>query len=284
VPMNMIPADQARLSEPKTVEPLAEDDKEDDDERGSPPTETRARQERQALARSRTARSHEKIFADATTRILRREKDKVLAEAKKQLGTRDSALFFEWLDDFYRDDMPGYIKRQIGAPAEALATAIKILAEQEVNAEDTDVTKAVDDYSIAFAARYSSSSRGQIKKIIKDAAVNETDALADLEARLDEWEDGRPGQVALHESVQLSNFIAKVVFVAAGISLLRWVNMGSKTCEFCSQLDGKIMGIEQPFLSADQEIVGRGGAMTVSGPKTQPPLHAGCVCAIVAEG
>ena len=272
-PMNMIDAENAEELEELNTKPEEEKSFVKD-------LETR---KAEASNRFAVTQSYKSVFEDAAARVVRREKEKVLAEAKKHLTTRDRFNFYDWLDRFYEQEFPDYFKRQMKAPIKSLAVAIKELAEKEVDAENIDINEIIEEYLDAFTVRYSNSSRGQLKRLVEDAYSEAENELEAVEARVGEWEEKRADKVAMNETVQLGGFVAKTVFAAAGITLLRWVNTGSKTCEFCSQLDGKVMGIDKPFLDKDQEIVSKDGFMSVRGPRTQPPLHQFCQCTLIAE-
>ena len=98
------------------------------------------------------------------------------------------------------------------------------------------------------------------------------------------WEQRRPGKVALNESIVLSNAVAKLVFVDAGITRLRWAAIGGESCPFCQEMDGKIVGVEQPFVAHDTVLQAEGKSdMKIYKPALHPPLHEGCVCQVEPE-
>jgi hypothetical protein len=72
----------------------------------------------------------------------------------------------------------------------------------------------------------------------------------------------------MNESITCANAIAKVVFVAAGITKLMWTAQGD-ACPFCQELDGQIVGTEGKF--------GVEGLSSTN----HPPIHEGCSCVIV---
>lgn len=240
---------------------------------------------RSALHRARVAKSYERLFKGAAEKIVDREKSNLIRAVNKHLGERSYETFQDWLEDFYRD-FPGYINRQIEPIVQGLAEAIQPLAAEEING-DTKMTpeleKFLDEYKAAFAARYVKSSKGQIRAIMDEAAQQGTDIVEDINNRLNEWELKRPAKISLNETVQLSNAVAKTVFAAGGITRLIWQAVGSENCPFCEEMDGKVVGIEQEFLSKDDKLEAEGKSdMQVYRPTTQPPLHQGCVCQIGA--
>jgi len=241
------------------------------------------RSSRSALQRQRMANSYRRVFEDAGQRIVERETSNVLRAARKYLGERTAGDFNSWLDDFYRD-FPEYITRQISPVVRGLAEAIEPLASDEVNAAGgmtPEMDKFLVDYVSAFNARYTDSSRGQLRAIMEEAEEAGGEALPLVETRLEEWGQRRPGKVGMNETVKLSNAVAKVVFVGAGVTKLVWRAMGSESCPICQEMDGRVVGIEQDFVGKGETLKAEGQSdMKVYHPTSHPPLHEGCVCVI----
>uniref|UniRef100_A0A6H1ZJN4 Putative portal protein n=1 Tax=viral metagenome TaxID=1070528 RepID=A0A6H1ZJN4_9ZZZZ len=245
------------------------------------------RKRRGAVARARAARAGRHGFEEAGTRIVEREKSNVLRAAKKHLGERSLEGWNSWLDDFYRD-FPDFIVRQVGGAVLALAELIQPMAAEEVNGEEgmsAEMERFLVEYKRSFALRYRDSSKGQLRSIVDRAEMDpEADPVEVVEMRLGEWEQRRPGKVALNESIVLSNAVAKLVFVDAGITRLRWAAIGGESCPFCQEMDGKIVGVEQPFVAHDTVLQAEGKSdMKIYKPALHPPLHEGCVCQVEPE-
>lgn len=270
MPMNMLPASMATGAADKGREAG---------------TLKELRSSRSALQRYRMAGSYRRVFEDAGKRIVERETNNVLRAARKYLGERTAGDFNAWLDDFYRD-FPEYITRQISPAVRGLAEAIEPLASDEVNAAGgmtAELDKFLADYASAFNARYTDSSRGQLRAIMEEAEEAGEEALPLVETRLEEWGQRRPGKVGMNETVQLSSAVAKVVFVGAGVTKLVWRAMGSESCPYCQEMDGRVVGIEQDFVGKGETLKaeeGNEGGMKIYHPTSHPPLHEGCVCGI----
>jgi len=267
VPLNMVPMDQAdQIIEEKAVRSLPE---------------TRAKNG--AISRARTAKSFEPVFKDAGQRIVKHEAKIVRRAAKNYLSERSNIDFTEWLSRFYRE-FPEYIKRQSDPAFQSLMEAIVPIAADEVNGDGivtSEVKKFVDEYGKSFMARYTKSSEGQLTYLIQEAIKAGDEPLPIIEQRLDEWEDKRPGKIAARDTVQLSNALARFIFTSAGILKLTWVALGSKPCPFCRQMDGKVVGIQEAFLSNDSILKAEGeNDLVVYQPRMHPPLHDKCVCQI----
>ena len=171
----------------------------------------------------------------------------------------------------------------------ALTVAIRDIAAEEVNFED-DTSAEIDhfseEYQKAYTQHHIRTSKGQLNHVAKKALSDDQDILEELQIRFNEWREKRPAKIAGIETVRLSNAAAKTIFVLAGVTKLRWEALGSEACEFCQELDGKVVGIEQNFLGKNEKLVaeGREGSeMEIFRPIGHAPLHEGCVCQIVAD-
>jgi len=269
VPMNMLPA--GTMPETKSLALINEPRS----ERGN---------SQAAMHRHKTAQSYKRVFEDAVQRVVKRETDNVLRAAKKYLSVLSSADFDTWLEDFYRD-FPEFISKQVEPAIYALAEAIQAIAADEVNAEAAmtpELESFLKQYASVFNGRYTKSSKGQLQALIKEAVEAEEEPLEAITVRLAEWEETRADKTAMNETIQLSNAVAKVVFGGAGVTRLVWVAMGSKSCPLCQEMNGKIVGIDQPFLAEGDKLESeQGSQIRLYRPTTHPPLHQGCVCQIV---
>ena len=69
----------------------------------------------------------------------------------------------------------------------------------------------------------------------------------------------------------------------AGVKRLKWIANGSRSCHVCRQLNGKVVGIEKAFVGKGEVIPGGAGKWdyTARRAKMHPPVHGGCMCAII---
>ena len=115
---------------------------------------------------------------------------------------------------------------------------------------------------------------------LRAALEDSPDALADVMARLDEWEAELPEKLTRRETVYVDGLIAMLVWGAMGRSKITW--MTNDPCEICEPLSGKVVG-----LGAGEPFLGQGGkgskGFVAATDVLQPPLHAGCQCSLIGE-
>jgi len=281
IPMNMVPADEAKnRPEPQEPPPPAPDDR-------SLNLSKEERSRQAALTRARTAKGYEKLFQEAAQKVCTREKNHVVKALNKHIGERSITSFNEWLDDFYREFVP-FVERTMRPAVTGLAEAIRGIAISEVGTDAGavagEVERAVNEYMEAQNYAHTERSRAVVKQLIRRAEEENLDAVALVTERMEDWEENRPALIASDSTVAVSSKIAKAVFVGAGIQRLRWVSIGGNSCPLCEELNNRVVGIEQPFVARDDTLEAEGTSnYTVSKPTMEPPLHKGCVCEIVAD-
>lgn len=273
-PLNLIPADTR-------IEPLR-------GRRNGRGSESRADYEqRSATARHRLRGSYVTIYRDVAARILRREVYDVGQQARKALRMRDYVEFSQWLDEFYREHAD-YIIRQMAPVNTSYGEAVAGEAVDEISTESDvseNVERFISSYTGGFAARHTGISLAKLRDVMWEAQADpDIDPLEVVEAELETWEDTRSAIVADEESTRLNNAIAKVVYVAAGFLRIRSVAFGDN-CPYCSALDGRVIGIDENFLSAGEsfEPDGADRPLTTTTNIGHPPYHGGCDCMIVAS-
>jgi hypothetical protein len=144
------------------------------------------------------------------------------------------------------------------------------------------------EYVTAMALRHTDKSLAQLRKLLEDT---DADQHADaIEQRLTEWVDGkqdasgtpRAEKIAQVESVRAGGALAKAAYVAAGVTVLRWVSFGG-SCPLCRSMSGRTVAVTGAFLGEGDTVEGEGiEPMQVNSTISHPPLHGGCDCAISA--
>ena len=257
----------------------------------SGPSETRSwnkshkhtMQIRNAHNRTQIAKSYESVFEDATRRVIKRERSDIKRQAEKIMGTRSAQDLIVWVNTFYNGH-DEFIRKTMRPAFASLTQAVTSAALGEIKSKQTvDTDKTIDGLVDTFTERHITRNRKTLVTRISNTFEAGGDVLDDMDDFFEQQEESYPRKVAMQETVGASSYIAKVAWVAAGIVLLRWITQGSLTCDFCQEMDGRVVGIEQNFLSNDQVITSKDGQLRVSGPKSHPPLHTGCACTISPE-
>lgn len=242
-----------------------------------PNSERRAQDRRRELARSLRP-----TFQDAAERILHREVRDLRKAAPRRLGERDANTWAGFLEEFYDSYRPE-IARKMRPAFESLAALVvpetrNELAEEAEAPTEEAVAEFVTGLADGYAARHAQSSIGQLIQVTRDSVE---DPMAELEERLAEWEETRPGKDAERETVQGSSALAKLAFAVGGVTILRWAAAG-KSCPLCNELDGQVAAIEGNFVPAGGTVEAEGASpLTTERPVGHPPLHQGCDCSIV---
>ncbi len=274
VPLNMVPADQVGKEPPP--EP--------------PPNQTNSLREdrslRSADTRRRIGNAYKRVFADAVSRIIRREEADVMRAANKHLGKRDAVTFDAWLEEFYRDHRK-FVERNMLPVYQSYAEAIQAEAADEVGAEPgmtPELEEFVRAYLGVYVTRHVASSQGQIREVVTRAVAAGEDPVPALQERFDQWKERRPEKVARQETVRAGSAIAKAVFLAAGVTRIRWQTWG-ENCPYCNSLDGRVISIHGNFALAGEELKPEGvdKPLTFSTNIGHPPAHGGRDCGVVAE-
>ena len=270
IQQNMMPIDQASQQEDvrkKIIESA----------RGRSPSK------RGAKSRLDKAKSFERLIEQGTRNIIAKEKKDVLNKAKEELE-RSQTSFLAWIERYY-EDLQDDIKKEMRPYFESLAESMREDLSDELDI-DTALTEDDEDfleeYLEAYAKRYTSSSEGQLAALVRDAHESDKTEYELVEERIEEWEEKRPRKEARNETVQLGNGIARAIMAGAGIQYLRWVNAGDDTCDYCKELDGKVVGIDKPFLGGNEKLQAEGEEfdMKVRRPSFHPPIHQFCQCQI----
>jgi HK97 family phage portal protein len=243
------------------------------------------RSNRSAASRRRMMLSQRKVFRDTAARVLRREMRDVMDAAKKSLGKRDAQSMDLWLNQYYQRHEE-LVRRQFTPVMSAYADMVAGVAGDEVNATDGQFNDQVDrfvrSYINMYAARHAGISLENVRKRIQ-AALETEDPIAALDESLDAYQDVRADEIARLESTRENNATARMVYVAAGFVKIRWRSF-NKSCPYCSNLDGAVVGVEQTFIASGESYQPEGAdsPLRVNNDIGHPPAHDGCDCMITA--
>lgn len=231
--------------------------------------------------RQKLARSYVRLYEDVATRVVRREVNDLRRAVGKHLRKRSVQSFRDWLQDFYTD-FPNVLEDGFASTMRTLADQVAddVIDELGEDVGSAGVDEFVESYLEKMANGHVASSRRQIEQLIDTALIDEADPASVIEQRLDEWEEKRPGKMGLQQAFEAMNALTIFFYGAAGVTLLRWAG---GDCNFCKQLSGQVVGIQEYFVVAGSSLDGGdAGTMRVRNNTRHGPLHRGCDCVVVA--
>lgn len=282
-PLNMVPAgtEPEPVVEDAPPGPEPEKPSESDDERSI--ELRRGKRHGGAVMRRRLGRSFVRVFEDAATRLVNREQNEIIGQAKKWLGQRDVQAFSAWLEEFYAHEVPEIIRRTMTPAFTAYADAVAASALDDVAADAAlpDTLPAfVSSLIRAFIARHSAQSRNVVRITLDKSA---DDPIPALEAQFEAWRSERPAQIARRETVKSGNAVAAWAFAGLGVVRMRWVAFG-ENCPICDRYDGRTVEVGHAFAREGETVEGEGfNPLVVQTDVSHPPLHDGCDCGIAPE-
>lgn len=226
--------------------------------------------------------AHRRLIAEKYRPKLRamakRIVEKDFAVLRNKLAELNQEQFAGWLAADYINELAPTVRSEAAPIFNAFAMAlIPAISEEVGDVTDERYEAFVNGYLDKFSTRYGAKNRKTLKELTAEESYRD-----DIEKQLVEWEENLPGQIEQEEITRQRSAFTKAAYMAAGITLLRWVANG-KSCPFCSQLDGRIVGIEQNFAEAGSTLTAGDNSLTFSSAIGHAPAHRGCDCDIVAE-
>lgn len=232
---------------------------------------------RSSETRSRTAKSFAPLIANEDERIARMEQAEVEKLVKSHLddGQRSQSSFVDAVRDLYDKRITGKSIDRMGPIFASLAAEITAEAIGELGGtEPPDLARWVARYTSTHMEFRSSRS---VAKLEREAQAGPA-AVRSLTQR---WVDERPEATGRWEATQLSRAAARETWRDGGAREMRWSATGDN-CDICQRLDGKVVGIEEPFAKRGDKYPGGEGQndLTVGRNTFHPPIHPGCDCDI----
>ena len=241
--------------------------------------EKRAEEDRSLQLRRRLRASFRPLFARAGQRVTTWEVSRILAAIRRM---DDPARIVEWMEAEY-ERHAAHVRTQFREPVETYAAAlsVQIAPDHAQEQASRDVSEFAASYLDALGHRWTAETARRIR------AAAEGTPPAELQARVEEiaeaWDETRGESFAEDELVQASGAMARVIFAAAGVTLLRWrANPGA--CKLCNRMDGRVASVEGAFAGEGEQIEAEGvSPLRLSHKVSHPPLHKGCECDIVPD-
>lgn len=257
---------------------------------GAVSRETRAAgedpQEDLRVSRVEMARAMQPVLEDVATRITRREVRDVRRLAEKHLRTRSDAEFLAAVQELYQE-FNGVVVEAFRAAILAYARQAMLAASAELGKKSPgltdDMRQFVTEYLANLGAGWASSSRTQLQIVVDQAIADGVDPAVAVDERLNRWEETKASKAGDRQAFEALNALIIAAYTHHKITRIRWLASGA-SCPFCQQLSGKVVGIEQHFVSeGDTLSAGDAVPMVMSHNVRHGPLHSGCDCVTVAE-
>lgn len=237
--------------------------------------------------RQKLAATQRPLIEDAAGRVVRRETNDIRRAVQKYLVKgNDLQGFLLWLGEFYSEHQE-FIGRQLSPVFESIGrlvlASVASELDEELDSHEAAMLAEVAAFVESLALRWAIGNRNELEALLRENDDLEAGATA-LGGRLDGWEETEAGKAGARESVRSVSALALAAYGLAGVTLLRWVAGGSESCPYCQSLDGKVVGRGDAFVPAgDFQPEGAETALKVRRSTFHPPIHDGCVCAVVAS-
>jgi hypothetical protein len=224
-----------------------------------------------------------RLWEDAARRMVKREVADVRRAATRFLGKRSGEEFERWLATFYEDMrvwLPDYFRPLLESYAEEIMAAIATELDGEPAPLDDNLRAWIEGYLTNLATVYTVGSEKQLRALLRDAEGDEA-AEAEINTRLDGWQETQPGKTAFEQAFEAGNALSIYGYAAAGILFLRWSARG-ESCPLCKKLDGRRIPIGGAFLDEGSTVEADGvDPLPVVRKIKHGPLHNGCDCVVV---
>ena len=278
VPLNWV---ELRAKKPEPIQTKKANDNTNDETKALIDQMKEKRTLRSATTRKNITNGYIRIHQDIIGRIQKREIADIKKNFKKWFVERGKEDFDKWYKEYY-NGLTDYIQQRVSPVYSSLGDAIWGEIEQELhklNRKD-EQEKYVSEYIDRYIKEYIREHKRNIGLAISDITKNQADPDGRMDELYDSWERNLEND-SHDESVNAANVFSRAIYLLAGIQFLRWVNTGSKPCPFCQELDGKIAGINDFFLSPGKWDV-KGENLHIQHNIGHAPLHKGCECQIMA--
>ena len=164
-----------------------------------------------------------------------------------------------------------------------LAAQVVAMAGRQVPGVDSvkvlkQLRATAPEYAAIEVERYVERALGQMQSLVNQGG----DVRQAINKRLDEWNATKAKKMSTHAAVCAANWYARECYELSGVQKIKWVTNGSKTCGFCAKLSGRVVGIKEVFAGKGEVFQdGDKASLKTRRKLKHPPLHRGCVCAIV---
>jgi HK97 family phage portal protein len=237
--------------------------------------------------RHKLERSYSRVLRDVLARSLRREVQDITAAAAKaagRQGRRDYGNLAIWLEEYYAQHR-AWMEKQLWPASIGYADLVSAAVAEELKRTDEGVDEVenfVKAYVAAWASRHSNRSAAIVRETWRQAEEAGEDPAAAVATAIEPWPEERAEAEGVDESVRLNNAVAVALYVSYQVRELVWISF-DENCPYCDNLNGRIVGISEPFLSeGDFQPEGAERPLVVERQVKHAPAHRGCDCMVTA--
>ena len=235
------------------------------------------------------------VITEAYERLLKREASEIDDAAEKYLEKDfDVIRWEEWIAG-YKESHAKTVEKIVGPPALALDKALvdalldegRAAGHGEIELRDMTPHEWVEGWTKYLGKQRAAKVAAAIRKVWFGAIAGDysearrAEALKKIKGLIERWVDQAEGLAGDHV-VQCDGAIAREIWRMQGISKVRWEG---GTCDFCVQLNGKVVGVEGGSFVPKGESVNAEGQVPIwaGADVMNPPLHPHCQCYLVIE-
>lgn len=167
----------------------------------------------------------------------------------------------------------------------ALAYAFVGIPDQRLDDQDKIVRRFIKEEVLKLGKSTSETTRNDVNEIIKKWNEEEGD-IAQLRGMLSDYfgDPSRAELIARTEVSRAAGFAQETVYEEVGAVSKQWITaVDERVCQFCSEMDGKSIGISDSFWDKGEEMAGSEGGTLKFGfdNVSTPPLHPACRCDLI---
>jgi len=263
-----------------------------------PPRRDLDRFEPWAKGLDRGAKLWEGHFREKAKALFRQEKNKILkilkkagkGEKKATVAYQDFLLqvedYLKMAGEAWRSEFLPIFQALIAGSAEIMTATWGI----EFDVTSPETLAWLERYSMKFADGIVGKTGESVREIIfqgQEEGWTISQMRKALAEKFGEFDRVRAERIARTETIRSSNAGSVEGFRQVGITKKQWyAALDQRTCPFCSEMHGKIVGIEEIYQDQGTEmIVGEGEEIQRLKfdyeAVNYPPLHASCRCVIL---
>jgi len=167
----------------------------------------------------------------------------------------------------------------------ALAFALVGIPDQRLDDQDKLVRRFISSRMLKLGKSTSKTTRNDVQGII-DRWNEEKGDIPLLKQMLSEYflDPSRAELIARTEVSRASGFAQETVYEEVGAVGKQWSTaIDERVCEFCGEMDGKIVGVTENYWEKGDEVAGEAGGILPIGldDVSSPPLHPACRCDLI---